>query len=476
MRKLKSAFSLIELIVVVTALSIISTMIYEGFSSMQDMERKSNIIKDMELTKNIIQERLKNTEILEGTLVSGNKIFYGNKEILNKNEFTSLNDTIEKRNFFGVDKNQNKKYIYAQKKFISTVHGEIPYIDFYLVYIGPIFDRIYGKNIDKLNELFVVQDGVGLVPRLNDEFVSNPREDEIDGKIVFEGYPFFQSKNKMSVAEFRKETKNIIFIKISTQDIVMEKVNSSIDIVKNYAKNLKDWGSIQMSMYENIIAKYGGSFNIGYFVSLGVNTSNIKASDLNNYDTQMLFSSMVLDSANDNSRGENGAKQGFNNINNIRKFNTTSGVIICANECHENNNLSSGEIISLYDFEANVENLPNDAEINIKNAIALDSLQLMPGSKTIFGINNDGKSINNAFGDKYKIYFTNTKDWSIDWVDILGNSDLELKYSQNVPILNSFAPYSATIFTIFPWMLDDTKTEENKANGYFDVKVFPELR
>ena len=94
----------------------------------------------------------------------------------------------------------------------------------------------------------------------------------------------------------------------------------------------------------------------------------------------------------------------------------------------------------------------------------------------IFGINNDGKSINNAFGEKYKIYFTNHKTWDIEWTNILGDSGFYLNYSQNVPVINSFAPYSATIFTIFPWMLDDEKTPETIANGYFDVKVFPELR
>ena len=76
MFKIKKGFSLIELIVVVTALSIISGMIYNELSFIQDMERKSNIVKDMELTKKVIEERLKNTAILEGTLVSGKKIFY----------------------------------------------------------------------------------------------------------------------------------------------------------------------------------------------------------------------------------------------------------------------------------------------------------------------------------------------------------------------------------------------------------------
>ena len=84
MFKIKKGFSLIELIVVVTALSIISGMIYNELSFIQDMERKSNIVKDMELTKKVIEERLKNTAILEGTLVSGKKIFYDNQEILNK--------------------------------------------------------------------------------------------------------------------------------------------------------------------------------------------------------------------------------------------------------------------------------------------------------------------------------------------------------------------------------------------------------
>ena len=60
MFKIKKGFSLIELIVVVTALSIISGMIYNELSFIQDMERKSNIVKDMELTKKVIEERLKN--------------------------------------------------------------------------------------------------------------------------------------------------------------------------------------------------------------------------------------------------------------------------------------------------------------------------------------------------------------------------------------------------------------------------------
>lgn len=476
MLKIKKGFSLLELIVVISAISIISTMIYDAFGSMQVLERKSNVIKDMELTKSVIQERLKNTGILEGILVSGKSIFYENNEILEKDKFDSLNDTNLKRNFFGVDKNQNNKYIFAQKKFISTVYGNIPYIDFYLVYIGPKLDRIYGKDISKLNELFVVQDGVGLTPRLNDSFVASPSSSMVSGKLVFSGYPYFQSKSKMNEQDFRKETKQVVFIKLSTQDIVMDKVNSSIEIVKNYAKNLKDWGSIQMSMYENIIAKYGGSFNIGYFVSTGINTSDLRASISDNFDSQMIFSSMVMDSSNDNSRVSSGAKQGFNNLNATRKFNTTNGIVICVDDCNENNGIASAQMRTLFDHNELVEDLPNNAEILIKNSISLDSLRLMPGSKTIFGINNDGKSINNAFGEKYKVYFTNTRDWGIEWTDVLGNSSLSLSYSQNVPILNSFAPYSATIFTIFPWMLDDTKTEENKANGYFDVKVFPELR
>lgn len=475
----RKGFSLLELIVAIAAISIISTFIYRTYIDMQEIDRKSSMVKEMDSIKTKMNERLKNIDILEGTLVSSEKIYNDTEEVFNKNEFVRLDDTDLKSNFWGISSNQYKKYIFAQSKTFATANGKIPYTDFYVIMLGPKLDRVFKDNPEYMeNELFLIQPENSIIQRFNKKYkngVAN-KGDATSFDSTDDGYPNIQAYG-ISELEFRKEIKNVIVFKISTQDIVLQKYNESLEIIKNYAKNLKDWGSIQMSMYENIIAKYGGSYNIDYFVSIGLSSTNkiggFSNETKSNFDKEMLYSSIALDSTDNPIRESSGTEQGFKDIDIDNLTNTNYGIVICDSSCVDTP-VNNSSIISMYDMVSKIDKLPKDGNVNINNAISLDSEQLLGGSKLIFGIGNVNNKVHNAFGEKYKIYLTNVKEWKVEWTDVEGASTKNIDFTQNVPLINSYAPYSATIFTTFPWLIDNTKT--NITDGYLDIKVFPELR
>jgi len=483
MNKFKKGFSLLELIVAIAAISILSVFIYKIFVNMQEIDRKSKMVKDMNGIKNIMLERLNNVDILEGTLVSSDKVYIGELEVYDKNKFTRLLDSDEKKEFWGINKNQYKKYIYPQSKTYSTAYGNVPYTDFWVIMVGPKFDKIFRTNPEALNnELFVVQENKGLVSRFfkkyyettNGESTKSEEGELEDFSAESEGYPLIQASG-LNKATFKQEIKNIIYFKVSTQKIVLEKYNQSIDMMNNYTKNLKDWGSIQMSMYENVIAKYGGSYNIGYYVSMGLNNTNYSSSSSKLFDKEMLYSSMALDSSDNPIRAASGNKQGLIDIPEDNINETKYGIVICDNGCE--GNIGSDNITTLHDLDLEnfIDQLPGEGSITISNAIKLDSEKLLPGSKLIFGINDNTPSIHNAFGEKYKFYFTNVKDWDVEWNSVGEDSTTHnIISSQNVPSVGSYAPFSSTIFTTFPWLVDEKKS--NITDGYVDIKVFPELR
>lgn len=491
--KNRKGFSLLELIVAITAISIISSIIYKTYSSMQEIDRKSTMIREMDSIKKNMTDRLKNIEILEGTLVSSSNIYYNDKIAFEKDKFIKLDDTKEKQDFWGLSSNQYKKYIYAQSKYFTTANGNIPYTDFWVIMVGPKLDKLYKQPEYMLNELFVFEGDKGLSTRFTKNFINGAaslvptvENGTFDPKV--DGYPIAQSKGiKENI--FKQELKNVVILKVSTQEIVLDKYKETLLALNNYSKNLKDWASIQMSMYENIIAKYGGSYNIDYFVSLGLGaTSDIKGSSLYNFKKEMIYSSIDLDNTDNPIRDASGNEQGFTDILESKFDSTNYGIVICGGTgCI--NNLSDTSIISMYGDQIEVFdgtiNLPfGDSEIIIDNSISLDSNRLLPGSKSIFGIGNTNGEVYNAFGKKYKYYFSNVKDWSIKWTDPENNGTETLSYTQNVPVQDSYAPYSATIFTIFPWFMQNVKDladplskgKENKSDGYVDSKIFPELR
>lgn len=483
-KKNRKAFSLLELIVAIAAISFLSVFIYKTYAGMQEIDRKAKMVKDMDTIKNSMKERLRNVDILEGTLISSEKVYLGDLEVYEKNKFSRLLDNDNKKQFWGTDSNQYKKYVYPQQKFYSTAYGEIPYTDFYVIMIGPKFDKIFRNNPEKLNnELFIIEENKGLVTRFYKKYYETKNGEASQGAPTGdadtfdpngEGYPTIQASG-LNQQEFKSELKNVIIFKVSTQDIVLEKYNETLKQLQSYAKNLKDWGSIQMSMYENIISKYGGSYNIGYFVSQGVNASSYKGSEDLLFDKEMLYSSMALDSSDNPIRKSDGNKQGLSSINADNIHETKYGIVICESDCE--GNISSENITSLYDLGNDnlIENLPGGGNINITNAIQLDSKQLLPGSKLIFGVNENIPSVHNAFGEKYKFYFTNVKSWNLEWTSVGTDSAThQINSTQNVPTIGSYAPFSATLFTIFPWLVDEKKT--TISNGYLDIKIFPELR
>lgn len=475
----RKGFSLLELIVAIAAISIISTFIYRTYIDMQEIDRKSSMIKEMESIKTKINERLKNIDILEGTLVSSEKIYNQDEEVFAKNEFVRLDNTDLKNNFWGISPNQYKKYIFAQSKTFSTANGKIPYTDFYVIMLGPKLDRVFKDNPEYMeNELFIVEPDNNIIPRFNKKFKSGVENkgDASGFDSTSDGYPNIQAYG-INELEFRKEIKNVVIFKISTQDIVLQKYNESLEIIKNYSKNLKDWGSIQMSMYENVIAKYGGSYNIDYYVSMGLGSSNKIGGILNgsksDFDKEMLYSAMALDNTENPIRESSGSDQGLKDINIDSLTNTNYGIVVCESSCIDSA-INSSSIVTMYDMNSTIDKLPKDGNINISNSISLDSENLLSGSKLIFGIGNINNKVHNAFGEKYKIYLTNVKEWKVEWTDVEGGSAKSIDFTQNVPLLNSYAPYSATLFTVFPWLIDNTKA--NITDGYVDIKVFPELR
>lgn len=476
--KNRKGFSLLELIVAIIALSIISSLIYGTYVSMQEVDRKTTMVREMDSIKKTMKERLKNIDILEGTLISSENIYYGDEFAFEKDKFERFDDTDGKRKFWGVTNNQYKKYIYAQSKYFSNSNGEVPYTDFWVVMVGPKLDRIYNTPNDMLNEIFIFEEDKGLMTNFNLNYDADT------------SYPKAKAKG-ISKQVFREELKNIIIFKLSTQEIVLEKYNQTIEQINAYAKNLKDWGSIQMSMYENIIAKYGGSYNINYFVSLGFESSNDKGSPDYDFRKEMIYSSLALDSSDNPIRKSYELEQGFNKILEKNINSTNYGIVVCQNEC--TGEIKESEIVSMYGFEETMDNstsykLPKEAELTIQNAISLDSSYLLPGSKAIFGIGNPNLKIGNAFGEKYKFYLTNVKDWTLSWTDVENLNSGTISYSQNVPLNNSsvstYAPYSASLFTVFPWFINDTMTKPLNtitdlpilSNGYYEVRVFPELR
>lgn len=464
--KNRKGFSLLELIVSITAISIISTIIYKTYVSMQEIDRKTTMVREMDSIKKSMIERLKSIDILEGTLISSDKIYYGNEEAFDKDIFTRLDDTPVKKNFWGLQENQYKKYIYAQSKYFSNSNGKIPYTDFWVVMVGPKLDRIYNNPTDMLGELFLFEADNGLITKFNENY-----DDPLN-------YAIAKSKG-LNKATLREEFKTVIVFKVSTQEIVLNKYNETINQINNYAKNLKDWGSIQMSMYENIIAKYGGSYNIDYFVSLGFQATEVKGSLAHDFKKEMVYSSLALDNTDNPIRTSSGTDQGFNDILSTNLNSTNYGIVICENECI--GTISDAEIISMQNKEISLDNstdpaLIGEAELMITGSVSLDSQDLLPGSKAIFGIGNTGATFGNSFGEKYKFYFTNVKEWEISWTDVGDNNTGNLTYTQNVPVNNAYAPYSATLFTFFPWFLHDSIEKPSLSNGYYEVRVFPELR
>lgn len=500
--KINSGFSLLELIIALIVISIISSMIYGAYNSMRDVDRKSNLIKEVETLKKQMNQRLKDIEVLEGTLISSDTIYYKQDKIMKKFELTTFDDKDDdtfsnisepKKKFWDIGKSRSKIYIFPEQKYFINSLGKIPYMDFHVILLGSKIDRAYNGDLEAMMEDLFLFNNDKDNPDDNENFKANLNQDFNDP----EAYKNIKA-SKLNKETIREEIKNIVVFKVSTQDIVLEKFKKTIASVEGFAKNLKDWSSIQMSMYENIVAKYGGSYNIGYFVSLGLDSSDINSgysgpnNDFKKYQTSMVFSSFLLDTSNAPIRkleGSNGnKKEGLMDIKSNEHSSTKYGIVICqANDCGKGKSVSDRDIISMNSLEFDLNSgkeekelkLPPQISLTVEKAINIDSKGLLDGSKNIMGIGNPDLKFGNEFGEKYKYFLSNSAEWNLRWDTDDEGGGKELKFKQNVPIKGAYAPYSATIFTIFPWFLQgmDAKGDDDDiSNGYHEFRVYPELR
>lgn len=474
--KSKKGFTLLELAVSISAISIIMIFIYQSINGVLNIQKDQKILKEASELKKTITLRVQDNNVLLHTLDNpdGFTSLDSTETIYPKNEFVNLlqdtDDNIQnlKQEFWGIESNGKTKYIYIIQRYHTTYYGKIPYNDIYIAVLSPLFDKIFKTHPEKLltnifEEVTVTNGAVTETVGINSKFFAEYNATN---------YPDLLSATfKLKKSEFQTAVRQSLFFKVSTRDVVLERFNRSVDKMNKYAKNLQDWASIQMSMYENILVSYGGSYNIGYFNSLSNVDDGEDAGDGKTFSQKMSFSSALIPS--EGSVGIRDANNGFL-IPIAEPTSTKYGIVACL-DCENGNSIAS-----VADSTVQPATITkNTATIDVNGAIQLDSPYLMEGSKSIFGI-GAGDVIINEFG--FPIYFSNISKTTIelDGQNLPSGTDSStIIMKQNVPTIGSYAPYSATLFTIFPWILqydDSAGTRVSDIQGYVAVKIFPELR
>lgn len=443
-----------------------------------------------------------------------------------KGDGSAITDTAQYiqrlKDFWGVKsfQTENTPYIFVAQKYTQTAQGSIPYNDIYVLLLPEriakplktskaLRDRV-------INNMILVE---GRVCELVDTSVSI---DSAGGKIIdytnckkYASYttdsnvvttytPATQflevnsvnsnlirldiaalltaaNINYLNEKEVIELKRNIKLLSFSNRSIVLDYFNKSVENVNTYAKNLKDWASIQMAMYENTVAKIGGSFNIDYFISRTDKTSSIDddyfkiGTNDGEYIATSLFSSAYL--ARTDCRKAPTADVCWDTDNNIitirndkGKKSTLYGIAIKAfNYMPLPANLTRG----YYNILAINRSLL-DSQINGKETL-LDitrSSTLLDGSYTILGIKATDKGVGNPFGDPYRYGFSNIRKYGVAESGTVSGYSWE----QNKPdSTTAYAPYTAVINTTFPWIYMKVRPDDNFF-GYYESRIVPELR
>lgn len=408
-------------------------------------------------------------------------------------------------------------YAYFAQKFESTAYGEVPYIDAYVI-IVPLELHNYVKNSqNRRNELFNlmldinaheydVNDGVvdyGSVRNIADinDLLNTANEYQNGTKYV--DISSIQLKKVLSTsgqAELARVAKGLglkdkdlvriraefKFASVSNRQSIIKAFEESVKNVNTYAKNMKDWASIQAAMYENVVAKIGGSFNIDYFATIS-SLSGSKVCKGCRGQALNLYSSKLLDKLNCSTSGTASVEMCWDtrrDVINIYDTSTTLAGFVYGDgaDRHYNENTTRNKA------SQRVYNIVGKSPISAKNIIDISVYSgsgkvnpsrsgidkgLMYGSAVILGVTQTKDGFYNPFGFNYRYGFSNDGTYG---VSVDNGATWIIDGTQQTPENpNKFAPFSALINTTFPWLYMEIKPSQSNF-GYYENKVVPELR
>lgn len=374
------------------------------------------------------------------------------------------------------------------QKYHKTTTGVIPYDDIYVAvipakFMTPIksslelrkefFDSFFDVSISHIN----LYNASGLNITTSHGAVGKPEEYSFVENVMLKDYVAkddrtdkYKTESGIDDKEFFRLKDSIMFFKLSTKDLMLDRYNKSVEKINSYAKNLKDWASVQANTYENVVANIGGNLNIDYFVSK-VSRGFKSSKEYNKMVPTMLFSSSLLDrtpGATDRTSDMDWTTG--NTIDIFDPSTTRAGMVIST--------LGQNTIRYTDNFVNNLRIVNKQTPVYIKNAIALDAPtdMLMIGSKLILGINNATQDIfGNGFDDNYKIFFSNTREYGATVNLSGGRGSKTYNFLQNVPLNEkSNAPFTSVFFTLYPWA--GFKLAPTPGFGYYEIKISPELR
>jgi len=435
------------------------------------------------------------------------------------------------RDFWGVPSfnSENTPFLFISQKFLETARGTIPYNDFYVLMLPndiskPLKTMERAKR-DKIIGALVLTEGrvcgfdtstvalggeeVKVIKKLADctPYRSSgngggatnnfdPSNQYLD--VTSMSINIYQDKEGMakikealenaggkyiSMEDLTQARSQIRIISYSNRQNILDLFEKTAKTVDNYAKNLKDWASIQMGMYENTVAKIGGSFNIDYFITRTDKTTGTDdtfykiGTNEGEYIATALYSSPYLSKVDCGSTADAKSDICWETTNNLIKIKNDKGV----------NSTLYGIAVENFEYNSDETKL-NRGLYNIKaigrgvlkgTANGKESLidftkkgNLMAGSQMILGVNATEKGFGNSFGDVYRYGFSNVRKYGVSE----GAGAGQYLWEQNKPDSpTAYAPYTAVVNTTFPWIYFKIKPDDNFF-GYYENRVVPELR
>lgn len=402
----------------------------------------------------------------------------------------------------------NVPYIFIAQKFFRTAQGTIPYNDVYVLLMPPqlnqplktnkaLRDRVFntilkykatscaykasGKPIvagEQVVDLDNCTEDIDTTKKLSDAVnggmyvdlhsleldVFKANMEDIENMLQAGGDSGISYIKPNDFVALRSDIK---LIKSSNKETMLKNFDDTVNYVKKLAKGAKDWASIEMNMYENTVAKIGGSFNIDYFIT---NTDSPASGKYSSYMLQSLYSGSALAKVDcrTNTEADVCWDLATNKLKITNKKASNMGMAI-------ENFVYSNDLKTQSSFNRDAVKRPSGAldKIEVGDTIVDVTLAdgLMDGAKTIIGVKaGSAKGYGSSFGDIYRYGFTNLAKYEIG---IGGN---KWEFEQNVPDdEKKYAPFSAVFNVTFPWIYFENKPDDNFF-GYYEERIVPELR
>ena len=461
----RNGFTIIEMMVVLVALSIVSISIFalynQFFNIKEEVESKAKL-KNLETT---IYENLYSIDKVKALLGSSqydlttktfdinSSIYYPDssnnlQEILEPNklspfkiEYSSGNvftsETEALSNFLGVYFN-NDRLFYSNIFYYYTINTEllfgyipISYQKITLLYIG---DPKLSNFLKK-----------GATPADFDEMFDTSKDYLIIKNIdpTTSSIPIGYIKNNWG-----RIKKKIDIIQFSTRSQIVDPLNHLKKELEASQKKINDWATIQARFEAYKSVSTGNTMNTDYFISCVANLTNGTCkNDTDIINTQTLIKLDDGITANpDNTVDFATAKALGNEQIQYEKINTNYGFVIFNGDIDTTNNKIN--ISGIQDTTDGCSNVLYDDIIDINfeidNAASIAQKNTMDGLGC-FTSDNMGFLVENFNPFGYPIFFSNTKNPTINTgvgtIDVANN---------RYPDGNMGAPYNATIFTFLP--------------------------